>query len=116
MSGCAQPFGNRAAGLWKTLATWMEISEVQHSPIDASVSFLLVTNTSVPSCIARRIADAASQADVEVCVGQLHRFGEEAGDLTRLVDEISPFVLPLLFTATAEDPFKARWSPGGPWK
>jgi hypothetical protein len=44
------------------------------------------------------------------------RFGEEAGDLTRVVDEIRPFVLPVLFTVTAENPFKTRWRPGGPWE
>jgi hypothetical protein len=44
------------------------------------------------------------------------RFGEEAGDLTSLVDEIRPFVLPVLYTAAAEMPFKTRWKPGGPWE
>jgi hypothetical protein len=44
------------------------------------------------------------------------RFGEEAGDLTRLVDEIRPFVLPALSTVAVENPFKARWRPGGPWE
>jgi hypothetical protein len=44
------------------------------------------------------------------------RFGEEAGDLTSLVDEIRPFVLPVLSTVAAESPLKARWKPGGPWE
>ena len=44
------------------------------------------------------------------------RFAEQAGDLTQLVYEIRPFVLPMLFTVTAENPFKDRWSPGGPWE
>ena len=44
------------------------------------------------------------------------RFGEEAGDLTRLIDEIRPFVLPVLSKAAAEHPFNARWKPGGPWE
>ena len=44
------------------------------------------------------------------------RFREEAGDLTSLVDEIRPFVLPVLSTAAAARPFKARWKPGGPWE
>ena len=34
------------------------------------------------------------------------RFGEEAGDLMRLVDEIRPFALPVLSTVVAENPFK----------
>ena len=44
------------------------------------------------------------------------RFGGETADLTRLVDEIKPFALPLLSAVTAESPFKARWKPGGPWE
>ena len=44
------------------------------------------------------------------------RFEEEAGDLTSLVQEIRPFVLPLLSTVAAENPFKSRWKRGGPWE
>jgi hypothetical protein len=44
------------------------------------------------------------------------RFGEEAGDLTRLVDEIRTFVLPILSTVAAERAFGSRWKPGGPWE
>lgn len=44
------------------------------------------------------------------------RFGEEAGDLTSLVNEIRPFVLPVLSAATADMPFQTRWKPGGPWE
>jgi predicted nucleotidyltransferase component of viral defense system len=44
------------------------------------------------------------------------RFGEEAGDLARLVAEIRPFALPVLSAALAGNPFKVRWNPGGPWE
>jgi hypothetical protein len=44
------------------------------------------------------------------------RFAEEAGDLTRLLDEIKPFVLPVLSKIADNSPFNARWSPGGPWE
>jgi hypothetical protein len=44
------------------------------------------------------------------------RFAEEAGDLTRLVEEIRPFVLPILSTVAAERAFGSRWKPGGPWE
>lgn len=43
------------------------------------------------------------------------RFGEEAGDLARLVDKLRPFALPVLSAVVAKDPFKAHWNPGGPW-
>jgi hypothetical protein len=36
------------------------------------------------------------------------RFGEEVGDLTRLVDEIKPFLLPILSKIAADNPFKAH--------
>jgi predicted nucleotidyltransferase component of viral defense system len=44
------------------------------------------------------------------------RFAEEAGDLTRLVEEIRPFVLPILSSVAAEREFGSRWKPGGPWE
>jgi len=44
------------------------------------------------------------------------RFAEEAGDLTRLLDEIKPFVLPVLSKIADNSPFNARWNPGGPWE
>ena len=44
------------------------------------------------------------------------RFGEEAGELAQLIAEIRPFALPVLSAATAGNPFKVRWNPGGPWE
>lgn len=44
------------------------------------------------------------------------RFGSESGDLTRLIDEIRPFLLPILSKIAADHPFKAGWRPGGPWE
>ena len=44
------------------------------------------------------------------------RFGEEASDLTRLVNEIRPFLLPVLSEIEAKNRFKTRWKPGGPWE
>src|SRR5579872_296307 len=44
------------------------------------------------------------------------RFGEEAGDLARLVAEIRSFALPVLSAAAAGNPFGLRWKPSGPWE
>jgi hypothetical protein len=44
------------------------------------------------------------------------RFGEEAGDLKHLVDEIKPFLIPILSKIAAEISFKGHWKPGGPWE
>ena len=43
-------------------------------------------------------------------------FGDEAGELVRLVTEIGQFALPVLSAAAAGNPFKALWKPGGPWE
>ena len=44
------------------------------------------------------------------------RFGEEAGSLAQLVDEIRRFVMPLLSGLANNVGFQGRWEPGGPWK
>jgi len=49
------PFGDRAKGLWNTIAIWMDAVESGEYPIERT-SFLMVTNTTVGDCIARQIA------------------------------------------------------------
>src|SRR5262245_37899637 len=44
------------------------------------------------------------------------RFVETEGDLMPLVDEIRPFLMPVLSNLAAEKPFNAHWKPGGPWE
>lgn len=44
------------------------------------------------------------------------RFGDEAFGLTHIVDEIRPFLLPILSKITANDRFTSHWKPGGPWE
>lgn len=44
------------------------------------------------------------------------RFEEKTSDLTHLIEEIRPFALPVLSAVAAQNPFKARWKPGGPWE
>ena len=44
------------------------------------------------------------------------RFGEEAGNLAHLVENVRLFALPVLSTIASKNPFKARWKPGGPWE
>jgi predicted nucleotidyltransferase component of viral defense system len=44
------------------------------------------------------------------------RFGEEAGDLARLIGEIRSFALPVLSAVATGNPFGLRWKPGGPWE
>lgn len=44
------------------------------------------------------------------------RFGEAAGDLTHLVDEVRLFALPVLSVIASDNPFNLRWEPSGSWK
>jgi hypothetical protein len=44
------------------------------------------------------------------------RFGDEARNLTSLIDEIRPFLLPILSKVAEDNSFNARWNPGGPWE
>ncbi|PYT31860.1 MAG: hypothetical protein DMG57_03855 [Acidobacteria bacterium] len=44
------------------------------------------------------------------------RFGGTEGDLMRLVDEIRPFLLPVLSKIATEKSFNAQWEPSGPWE
>ena len=44
------------------------------------------------------------------------RFGETERDLMGLVNEVRPFVLPVLSKIAADSLFNAHWQPGGPWE
>ena len=44
------------------------------------------------------------------------RFVAEAGDLTRLIDQIRSFLLPILSAIGGDNSFTAHWEPGGPWE
>jgi hypothetical protein len=76
LSDGAKPFGDRSVGLWKTLSIWVELCGARSGQTDDSISFLFVTNTDVPPCIARRLADAQSVEAVEACVAELHHAGQ----------------------------------------
>ncbi|MFN7997640.1 MAG: ABC-three component system protein [Bryobacteraceae bacterium] len=77
LSDGAQPFGDRSVGLWKTLSIWLELCGKRSGQIKDSTSFLFVTNTHVPPCIARRLADAQVGEAVDDCVAELHRAGQD---------------------------------------
>jgi hypothetical protein len=72
----ARPFGDRSRGLWNTLALWIEAIESRARPVESTL-FLMVTNTAVPSCIARRIASATCDGDVDGCIKDLEQAGEK---------------------------------------
>jgi hypothetical protein len=70
----AQPFDDRSRGLWNTLATWIEAVDSGHKSVETT-SFLMVTNNAVPECIARRMARAESEKEIDACVAELQKVG-----------------------------------------
>jgi hypothetical protein len=65
-----EPFGDRSKDLWNTLAIWVEA--LDSGEVAAKTTrFLMVTNKSVPECIARSIGFAESEAQIEACIGAL---------------------------------------------
>ncbi len=70
----AQPFDDRSHGLWNTLTTWIEAIDSGHKSVETT-SFLMVTNNAVPECIARRIARAESEEEIDACVAELQKVG-----------------------------------------
>jgi hypothetical protein len=68
----ARPFGDRSHGLWNTLATWIEAVDCGNRLVETT-SFLMVTNGSVPECIARRIARAVSEEEIGACIAELRK-------------------------------------------
>lgn len=78
----AHSFGDRAKGLWNTLALWMEAIEAKERPVESTL-FLMVTNKTVPECIARRIALANSEGDVKAALGISSRLAKTRPSTSR---------------------------------
>ncbi len=66
----AVPFGNRSKDLWNTLSIWVEALDSKEVYIDTT-KFFMVTNKTVPECIARDISDADSDAQIDACIFNL---------------------------------------------
>jgi hypothetical protein len=61
------PFGDRSKDLWNTLGIWIEALDSKEVTADATV-FLMVTNKTLPECIAHQIGRAQSEAELTACV------------------------------------------------
>ena len=88
LSETGHPFEDRSKALWNTLATWIEAIESGQRSVK-STSFLMVTNNAVPECIARRIARAKSEKEIDVCVAELRVAGDKpAKHILNLVERV----------------------------
>jgi len=66
----AEPFGDRSKDLWNTLATWIDALDDGTVSAEKTV-FLMVTNKVLQNCIAQRIGNAETEAEIEGCVTAL---------------------------------------------
>jgi hypothetical protein len=64
------PFGDRSKDLWNTLAIWIEALDSKEVSAETT-RFLMVTNKTLPECIARRISRAKSSAQIRTCLTAL---------------------------------------------
>ena len=55
--------------LWNTLAIWIEA--LDNKEVADTTRFLMVTNKSLPDCIAKQIGRATSEAEITACVDAL---------------------------------------------
>lgn len=72
----AEPFGDRSKDLWNTLGIWMDALEEGRVEVDAA-RFLMVTNKTLPDCIAKVIGTAASAEEAGECIAKLERAAED---------------------------------------
>lgn len=66
----AEPFGDRSKDLWNTLSIW--VTALEEGELDGGKSrFLMVTNKTVPDCIAKRISKAETKDEITACIKEL---------------------------------------------
>jgi hypothetical protein len=84
----SKPFGDRSHDLWNTLAIWIDAldnNEVQGS----SIHFLMVTNKSVPDCIAHQIGRASTDDEITACITALEAASQKpTKELTGLMQSV----------------------------
>jgi hypothetical protein len=66
----AEPFGDRSKDLWNTLSIW--VTALEEGELDGTKTrFLMVTNKTLPDCIAKRISKAETDDEITVCLREL---------------------------------------------
>jgi hypothetical protein len=66
----AQPFGDRSVDLWKTLSIWIDALDTGEVDADKT-KFLMVTNKTLPDCLAKKIGRAKEQSEITECVNSM---------------------------------------------
>lgn len=84
----AEPFGDRSKDLWNTLAIWIEAVEARRVAVDATI-FLMVTNKTLPECVAKQIAATKSEDQVAECITALERAAENPPDhIAKVIERV----------------------------
>ena len=63
----AEPFGDRSKDLWNTLATWIDALD-SGEVVSGKTFFLMVTNKTLPACLAKTIGEAKSEQEIDACI------------------------------------------------
>jgi hypothetical protein len=66
----ALPFADGSFGLWNALHTWAD-AIVARNVDPRSTWFDLVSNTAIPSCLARELSDAQEDSEISACIAKL---------------------------------------------
>ena len=84
----AEPFGDRSKDLWNTLAIWIEAVEARRVAVDATI-FLMVTNKTLPECVAKQIAATKLEDQVAECITALERAAENPPDhIAKVIERV----------------------------
>ncbi|MEA3188991.1 MAG: hypothetical protein QOD99_2821, partial [Chthoniobacter sp.] len=70
----AEPFGDRSKDLWNTLKIWVEALD-SGGVVAGTTLFMMVTNKTLPLCIARKIGSAQSEEEINACIVALDPSG-----------------------------------------
>lgn len=82
----AEPFGDRSKDLWNTLSIW--VTALEQGELDGTKTrFLMVTNKSLPDCIAKRISKAETSDEITACVQELGLAAVKPSDTIRAYAE-----------------------------
>ncbi|MDF7822547.1 hypothetical protein P4B35_00870 [Pontiellaceae bacterium B12227] len=85
----AEPFGNRSKDLWNTLSIWL--TALENGELEpGKTRFLMVTNKTLPDCIAKQISNAQTSEKIDTCIKGLK---DAATDPSETIREFTEKVL-----------------------
>jgi hypothetical protein len=78
----AEPFGDRSKDLWNTLSIWL--SALEEGELETGKArFLMVTNKTLPDCIAKQLSNAKTREEIDECINALNVAAVNPSDTIR---------------------------------